>query len=55
MDAKLELARQVHAEVCGCDDKRCETTTEIYDWLSDGDTEGLTLEQIVAEWNEYSS
>ena len=28
-------------------------TQEIVDWLSDGDTDGATTEQLVAEWAEY--
>lgn len=50
----LELARSVHSEVCGCDDKRCSVTNEIYAWLVEGDRgESSTVEQVIAEWREY--
>ncbi len=50
-----ELAVAIHNEVCGCDDKFCTLTTEIRDWLEDGDASGLTLEQVIEDWIEYDS
>lgn len=50
------LATVIHAEVCGCDNPRCTTRQEIYEWLSEGDGgEGRTLADLVAEWREYSA
>ena len=58
MDEKMlnKLANMVHNEVCGCDDKTCETPQEIYDWLANGDAQHLTeadVPALVAEWKEY--
>lgn len=52
----LALANAVHDEVCGCDNKRCSVTGEIYEWLSEGDGgDGRALADLVAEWREYDS
>jgi hypothetical protein len=53
----LKLAEMIHALVCGCDDKRCNITNEIYDWLYNGDAHHLTesdVPALVAEWRSYS-
>jgi hypothetical protein len=55
-EAVLARARAIHAEVCGCDDKRCPITDEIYQWLVAGDRgQGRTTADLVAEWTEYTS
>lgn len=52
-EAILARARAIHAEVCGCDNPRCPTRQEVYDWLEDGDQgEGRTTADLVAEWRE---
>jgi hypothetical protein len=55
-DRMLSLARAVHGEVCGCDNKHCAVPGEIYDWLEAGDGgEGRTVADLVAEWLEFTS
>jgi len=52
----LEIAQKMHDEVCGCDDKTCTLTDEIYDWIYNGDAHNLTLDDVpdlVGEWKEY--
>ena len=50
----LGLATVIHAEVCGCDNPRCTTRQEVYEWLEEGDGgEGRTLADLVAEWRDY--
>ena len=52
----LGLATVLHGEVCGCDNPRCATRQEVYDWLIEGDGGvGRTLADLVAEWREYSA
>ena len=51
----LALAESVHREVCGCDSKRCNLTSEIYDWLTDGDVDDMSVDDLVAEWREYNA
>jgi len=58
MDERLlAIAQAIHSEVCGCDDKSCTTTDEIYDWLYNGDNpDSYTLADVpdmIAEWKEY--
>lgn len=59
MDEKLllKIAQTMHGELCDCDDKTCELTGEIYDWLYNADQpDALTLEDVPAlikEWKEY--
>lgn len=53
-----EIARAMHGEICDCDDKTCEMTTEIYDWLYNGDAANLTMADVpdlVKEWKEYNT
>ena len=51
--AMLRIAQAIHGEVCGCDDKRCATYQEIYDWLEGGDLDGTeTVASLIAEWQE---
>ena len=54
----LKIAKSVHSEVCGCDDKGCDTVNEIYYWLLNGDNvDNYTMANVpefVAEWNEYN-
>jgi len=55
MDKLLKLAREIHGEVCDCDDKRCPVTGEIYDWLTNGDLRGIeSVESLAQEWREYN-
>ena len=51
----LALAEAIHTEVCGCDSKRCSLVSEIYDWLTDGDTDDMSVDDLVAEWREYTA
>ncbi len=52
----LALAEAIHGEVCGCDNKRCTLTGEIYDWLYSGDVDDdATVDDLVAEWREYNA
>jgi hypothetical protein len=56
-DKLLKIAEQMHSELCGCDDKNCTLTDEIYDWLYNGDAASLTygdLPDLIEEWKEYS-
>jgi hypothetical protein len=48
------VATAIHGEVCDCDDKTCETTGEIRDWLKDGsfDQRPYTLAELVSMWND---
>jgi hypothetical protein len=55
-EAVLARARAIHAEACGCDNRRCGVTNEIYQWLVAGDRgQGRTTADLVAEWTEYTS
>ena len=52
----LSLSREIHGEVCGCDNKRCTVTGEIYDWLESGDGgEGRAMADLVTEWQELDN
>lgn len=52
----LSIARQMHGDLCDCDDKRCTLTGEIYDWLVEGDLDdNPSVEQLVSEWREYAA
>jgi hypothetical protein len=52
----LARARAVHAEVCGCDNKRCNLTNDVYQWLMVGDKgEGATTEALVEEWRAFNA
>jgi hypothetical protein len=52
------MAEKVYDEIYGhIDDKnhRDMVQTEIENWLTDGDFNGQPVDQIVAEWGEYSN
>jgi hypothetical protein len=52
----LRIAEQMHSELCGCDDKTCTLTDEIYDWLYNGDATFITnadVPGLLKEWKEY--
>ena len=53
-----ETADRIYSEYYGhLDDTAFAATKmqEIIDWLRDGDTNGATTEQLVAEWAEYDA
>jgi hypothetical protein len=53
----LTIAEQMHSELCGCDDKTCMLTDEIYDWLYNGDAAYLAdvdVPDLIKEWKEYT-
>jgi hypothetical protein len=55
-DKLLKIAEQMHSDLCGCDDKNCTLTYEIYDWLYNGDTAAVanaTVPDLLKEWKEY--
>jgi hypothetical protein len=56
-DTLLNIASQMHSELCGCDDKNCTLTDEIFDWLYNGDAALLTesdIPDLLKEWREYT-
>jgi len=53
-----EIADEIYYEVYGHIDSKSharETKAEIYEWLAEGDTEGVTIEQLVEWWKEYAA
>ena len=56
-DPKLvALTREIHGEVCGCDDKRCTLHQRIYDWLAEGDlSDNPSVDDLVTEFREYAA
>ena len=53
-----QLARAIYSELHGHLDYKyfkAMRVSEILDWLSDGDIEGRSIEDLVEEWREYTA
>ncbi len=52
-----QIADEIYREFYGLDHKRFDArkTGEIVDWLTEGDLENMTLEDLKTEWAEYDA